>query len=352
MFNALRFSIVSLLGLSVLAAAKPQPSATPRESDMAAYLLVYFKDETHGLHFALSSDGYRFTSLNEDRPIFKGADLAEQKGIRDPYIMRGPDNNFYMAMTDLHIFARREGLRNTDWERDGTQYGWGNNRGMVLMKSSDLVNWSHHVLRVDQTFPSLAGIGCAWAPALNWDADKQRMMIHFTMRFGNGRNRLYYSYMDPTFTKLEQEPTLLFEYPNDKVNYIDGDITKVAGKFILAYTPQDPGPGVKIATSGTLTSGYVYQEAWIPVARGACEAPSIWKRIGENRWVIMFDAYSTKPHDLGFTETSDFKTFTPLGLFDHGVMKSLNFNGAKHGAVIHLTAVEARRLAAHWKLDF
>ena len=329
-----------------LAAHKP----VPPESEMAAYLLVYFKDETHGLHFALSSDGYRFTALNDDRPIFNGADIAEQKGIRDPYIMRGPDNTFYMAMTDLHIFAKRDGVRASDWERDGKAYGWGNNRGLVLMKSADLVNWTHTVLRVDRAFPSLSEIGCAWAPAMNWDAQKQRMMIHFTMRQGNGLNRLYYSYMDPSFTKLETEPSLLFQYPKEKTNYIDGDITKFGDKFILAYTPQDPGPGVKIATSDSLTSGYEYQDAWIPAERGACEAPTIWKRIGQDKWVIMFDAYTAKPHDLGFTETSDFKTFTPLGRFNRGVMKATNFSQAKHGAVIHLTSEEAKRLARHWSL--
>ena len=326
-------------------------SAPPPESEMAAYLLVYFKDETHGLHFALSSDGYSFTSLNEDRPIFKGPDIAEQKGIRDPYIMRGPDNNFYMAMTDLHIFAKRELLRGSDWERDGAAYGWGNNRGLVLMKSPDLVNWSHSVLRVDQAFPSLADIGCAWAPSMIWDAGRNRMLMHFTMRFGNGRNRLYYAYVDPSFSRLESEPALLFQYPKESVNYIDSDITKIGDKFILAYTPQDPGPGVKIAVSDSLTSGYNYQEAWVPAERGACEAPSVWKRIGENKWVIMFDAYTAKPHDLGFTETSDFKTFTPLGRFNRGVMKAVNFSQAKHGAVIHLTADEAQRLAKHWSLE-
>ena len=41
-------------------------------------------------------------------------------------------------MTDLHIFAQQKGLRNTEWERDGAKYGWGNNRGFVLMKSKDL----------------------------------------------------------------------------------------------------------------------------------------------------------------------------------------------------------------------
>lgn len=317
---------------------------------MAAYLLVYFKDETHGIHFALSSDGYRFTAVNEDRPVFKGADIAEQKGVRDPYLMRGPDNRFYLAMTDLHIFAQREGLRTAEWERDGAAYGWGNNRGLVLMTSADLLDWSRASLRVDQAFPSLAGIGCAWAPSMIWDADRQRILIHFTMRFGNGVNRLYYSYANPEFTRLETEPALLFRYPKESVTTIDSDIAKVGDKYVLAYTPHDPHPGVKLAVSDKLASGYVYQDESIPVERGACEAPTIWKRIGEDKWVIMFDAYAANPNEMGFTETTDFKNFVPLGRFNHGVMKAVNFSRAKHGAVIHLTAAEARRLADHWGL--
>lgn len=37
---------------------------SPREAEMKAYLMVYFKDDDHSLHMALSNDGYRFT---EDR---------------------------------------------------------------------------------------------------------------------------------------------------------------------------------------------------------------------------------------------------------------------------------------------
>ncbi len=347
LFRSLLFAAIAV---HACRAAPASGRANTDESGMAAYLLVYFKDETHGIHFALSSDGYRFTAVNEDRPVFKGADIAEQKGVRDPYLMRGPDNRFYLAMTDLHIFAQREGLRTTEWERDGAAYGWGNNRGLVLMTSADLLDWSRASLRVDQAFPSLAGIGCAWAPSMIWDADRQRILIHFTMRFGNGVNRLYYSYANPEFTRLETEPALLFRYPKESVTTIDSDIAKVGDKYVLAYTPHDPHPGVKLAVSDKLASGYVYQDESIPVERGACEAPTIWKRIGEDKWVIMFDAYAANPNEMGFTETTDFKNFVPLGRFNHGVMKAVNFSRAKHGAVIHLTAAEARRLADHWGL--
>ena len=202
------FAVLSGLaaGLAALRAESALPATPPPESEMAAYLLVYFKDDTHGIHFALSSDGYTFADVNGGKPVFPGEDLAEQKGIRDPYITRGPDNLFYMAMTDLHIFARKAGHRETEWQRDGHAYGWGNNRALVLMKSRDLLHWERAGLRVDQAFPGLADIGCAWAPSLIYDHDAKRMLMTFTMRFGNGRNALYWSHLSPDFTRLETEP--------------------------------------------------------------------------------------------------------------------------------------------------
>jgi hypothetical protein len=340
--------VLSLLAL-FLASAFFAFARVPEESELGAYLLVYFHDETHSLHMALSSDGYKFTALNDDKPIIDGRQIAEQKGIRDPHIVRGPDGAFYLAMTDLHLFAQKEGLRSTQWERDGKAYGWGNNRGFVLMKSTDLISWSRTNVRVDQAFPGFAEIGCAWAPETVYDAQKKKLMVHFTMRFGNGHNRLFYAYVDDAFTKLETEPKLLFEYPKD-TSTIDSDIIRVGDKFHLFYVAHDGTPGIKQAVSASLTSGYGYDPAWCDPEPKACEAPNVWKRIGQDKWVLMYDIYGIQPHNFGFCETTDFKTFTDLGHFNEGVMKTINFTGPKHGAVIPLTLAEARRLADHWKL--
>ncbi|HJV77933.1 MAG TPA: hypothetical protein VJ602_06075 [Paludibacter sp.] len=124
-------------------------SKTPQEKDMKAYLMVYFRDETHSLYMALSADGYSFTDVNGGKPVIAGDTISLQKGIRDPHIYRGPDGMFYLAMTDLHLFAQKAGYRDTEWERDRQEFGWGNNRSMVLMKSKDLINWSRTILRVD-----------------------------------------------------------------------------------------------------------------------------------------------------------------------------------------------------------
>jgi len=62
----------------------------------------------------------------------------------------------------------------------------------------------------------------------------------------------------------------------------------------------------------------------------------------------MYDCYGISPHNFGFSETTDFTNFTNLGHFNEGVMKATNFQSPKHGAVVHVTAEEAKRLSDHW----
>lgn len=156
--------------LQIVPKISPLPGVQrPGDKDLQAYLFVYFKDETHSIYFAASTDGYTFTDINAANPIFLGKDLAEQKGVRDPHIMRGPDNAFYLSMTDLHIFAREAGMRTTEWERPGDQYGWGNNRAMIFMKSYDLIHWTYSSVRIAELFPDFKDIGAAWAPETIFD---------------------------------------------------------------------------------------------------------------------------------------------------------------------------------------
>jgi len=326
--------------------SKTQNTSNTQE-EMKAYLMAYFKDDTHSLYMALSSDGYTFTALNQSNPVIQGDTISLQKGIRDPHIFRGPDNAFYLTMTDLHIFAQRDSLRDTEWERDGNEYGWGNNRALVMMKSTDLINWSVSNFRLDTAFEGLKEIGCAWAPETTYDPDIKKLMVYFTMRIKNGQNRIYYSYANDDFTKLESKPELLFEYPKD-ISYIDADITKVGNQYYMFYTPHDGTPGIKQAVSDSINTRYQYDDKWIDFEPGACEAPNLWKRIGTDSYVLMYDIYSVQPHNFGFVETKDFKTFTNLGHFNEGVMKATNFSSPKHGSVIHLTAEEANKLAEYW----
>ena len=347
-FYALRPTLVSLKKGNAVFRRFRYANAVPQEKDMGAYLMVFHKDDTHSLHMALSYDGYSFTALNDGKPVIAGDTIADQKGIRDPHIFRGPDGAFYLAMTDLHIYAKQAGYRDTEWERDGKLYGWGNNRGLVLMKSWDLIHWTHTEIRFDQLSAAYKEIGCAWAPETTFDNRTGKLMLYFTMRFRNEPNRLYYAYVNEDFDRLESIPQLLFEYPDKRSAAIDGDITKVGDTYHLFYVSHEDGAGIKHATSDRIHEDYTFSPRWIDPEPKACEAPNVWKRIGEDKWVLMYDCYGIRTHNFGFVETNDFVNFTPLGHFNEGVMKSTNFTSPKHGAVIHLTEEEADRLATHW----
>ncbi|NDW19687.1 beta-xylosidase [Dysgonomonas sp. 216] len=323
-------------------------NAVPQEKDMSAYLMVFHKDDTHGLYMALSTDGYSFTALNDAKPIMSGDTIADQKGIRDPHIYRGPDGAFYMAMTDLHVFAKRDGLRSEEWERDGKIYGWGNNRGLILMKSWNLINWKRTNIRFNEISAQFQEIGCAWAPETVYDEESGKLMIYFTMRYKNEPNKLYYAYVNEDYNRLESMPKLLFEYPNEKVSAIDADITKINGKYRMFYVAHDGVAGIKQAVSDKVNGNYEYDSRWYDPEPRACEAPNVWKRIGEEKWVLMYDCYGQKVHNFGFSETSDFVHFKNLEHFNEGVMRTTNFTSPKHGAIIHLTKEEADKLSKHW----
>lgn len=327
-----------------------------REKDMGAYLFTFFSDPTHSLFMAVSYDGYTFTALNNGNPIIAGDSIAEQHGIRDPHIYRAPNGKFYIAMTDLHVFGKQKGVRITQWERPD-KYDWGNNRGLVLMSSDDLIHWTHNVVRIDRLFPEKFGeIGCAWAPQTIWDQEEGKPMVYFTIRQQpGGRTKLYYSYANEAFTTLETEPQLLFEYPDEKIQVLDADICPMPdGRYFMSYVVQENPGGIKYMISNRINHFDDYHAEQIDAERSGCEAPNVWKRIGENKWVIMYDIYSVNPHNFGFVETTDFKTFTPLGRFNEGIMKlnigieGQNFVSPKHGSVIQITKAEAKRLENYW----
>ena len=342
-----------LLFVALFAMPAEAKKKQPKEKDMGAYLFTYFNDPTHALFMAISYDGYTFTAVNNGEPIISGDTIADQHGIRDPHIYRAPNGKFYIAMTDLHVFGREMGLRTTQWERPD-RYGWGNNRGLVLMASDDLIHWTHHEARIDKLFPEKFGeIGCAWAPQTIWDPAVGKPMVYFTIRQNaGGRTKLYYSYADEAFTTLETEPQLLFEYPDEKIQVLDADICPMPdGRYFMTYVAQENPGGIKYMISDRINHFDDYHAEQIDGERSGCEAPNVWKRIGENKWVVMYDIYSVNPHNFGFVETSDFKTFKPLGRFNEGVMKAANFSSPKHGSVIHITKAEAKRLENYWNAE-
>jgi len=322
---------------------KPKGAHQLKEKDYAGYLLVYFKDQTQSAYLAISRDGYTFTDINGGQPVFDGTLLAEQKGVRDPHITRGPDGAFYLVMTDLHIFGQRAGYRSIQWERPVEQYGWGNNRAIVMMKSWDLIHWTHSDFRIDKAFPELGDISTAWAPETVYDEKARKMMVYFSMRYGPKGSDLYYAYADPTFTRLETKPELLA-----RLDGADGDITEVGDKFELYFVSDAK---VRHGVSDRINGGYVMEPQRIDPEKVPTEAPTIFKRLGTNTYVLMYDVYGARPSNMGFSETTDFERYKDLGHFNEGVMKTTNFTSPKHGAVTYLMLDEMKAVKAHWNVD-
>ena len=192
MRKSVKFMLACLLACVF---SMPSEAMKNPEKGMGAYLFTFFNDPTHSLYMAISYDGYTFTAVNDGKPVIGGDSIAAQRGIRDPHICRAPNGWFYIAMTDLHVFGKQKGLRTTQWERDD-KYGWGNNRGLVLMKSKDLIHWTHTEVFVNEAFPeNFSELGCAWAPQTVWDPAVGKPMVYFTIRQKpGGRTKMYYSY--------------------------------------------------------------------------------------------------------------------------------------------------------------
>ena len=357
--------ILSMMILASLTALAQKKTKIPTERQMAGYVMVYHKDADHGLHMAYSWDGYTWTALNDDQPIMAGDTIAVQQGIRDPYIFRNPnDGAFLVAMTDLHVFGKRDGKRTTEWERDFAKYDWGNNRGLVLARSTDLIHWN----RTNLDFSSLTcptgeydaegapipwtEVGCVWAPEMVYDDVKHQVMMHFTTRFQRGRNHIRYVYMNDAFDSMTSAPAFLFSAAKDengnlKSNMIDSDITKIGDTYHL-FSTENGHP--RHSTSKNLTGPYVTDYAFNDGVPEVHEAPMLWKLIGQDKWILMQDRYSMNPHNFYFVETTDMKTFTPLGYFDDGKspMHRTNFSEQKHGAVVQVTKKELKRLIKFW----
>jgi len=66
--------------------------------------------------------------------------------------------------------------------------------------------------------------------------------------------------------------------------------------------------------------------------------------------VLMYDVFGAKPNNMGFAETTDFKTFRNIGRFNDpgSTMKTTNFTAPKHGTVMAITPEEAERLRGYF----
>jgi arabinoxylan arabinofuranohydrolase len=191
-------SIWLALSVSLFIQAQQNKSNTSGKSNKAAvskdalnaYLFVYFTGNSksdEAIRFALSNDGYQFRALNNNKAVISSEKISSTGGVRDPHIIRGADGKtFYMVATDMV-----------------SDLGWNSNRAMVLLKSTDLINWTSSVVNIQKRYPGNDSLLRVWAPQTMYDARAGKYMIYFSLKHGNDPDKIYYAYANKDFTDLE-----------------------------------------------------------------------------------------------------------------------------------------------------
>jgi len=299
-------------------AAAAQQCADP----YVAYLFTYFTGnhgEEEAVRYAISEDGYNFKAINNNNPILDSKKISVTGGVRDPHLLRGEDGAFYMVLTDMV-----------------SDRGWDSNRGMVLLKSDDLINWKHSTVHFPTRYKGQKDLKRVWAPQTIYDPEAGKYMVYFSLQYGNTPDVIHYAYANADFTDLEGEPKPLF-IPADGKSCIDGDIVNKDGKFHMFYKTEGHGNGIKVATTSSLTSGkWVEQPDYKQLTTDAVEGAGTFKLIGQDKYILMYDVYMNQRYE--FAQTTDLEHFFPV---QENV--TMDFH-PRHGTVIPIRASELERL--------
>lgn len=309
-------------------AAGKRTTASNRPKDsgqMVAYLFTYFNGnapEDEQICYALSDDGYNYVPLNGGRPVIESDTIALTQCVRDPHILRCEDGKtFYMVCTDMR-----------------SSLGWSSNRGIVLLKSTDLIHWQHSTVnfptRYTRTWKDVIRV---WAPETIYDRKARKYMVFYSLRTGSpdSYDRIYYQYANKDFTDLEGEPCWLFDAGNAT---IDGDIVyNEADRLYHLFYKQESGRGIFQATAGTLTGEWKMQEGNVEQTKEAVEGVGVCKTIDGKSWIVMYDCYGSGHYQ--FCRSEDLKTFH----FVQDTETRGKFT-PRHGTIIPITQAEKERL--------
>jgi arabinoxylan arabinofuranohydrolase len=298
--------------------------------ELGAYLFAYFTGNGPGeeaIRYAISPDGFNYRALNENKPIVSSDSISSTGGVRDPHIIRGEDGKtYYMVVTDLYV----------------PNMGW-RNYALILMKSTDMINWTSSVVHIPSTFPKFAEVTRVWAPQVIYDTEEGKYMIYFSMLMPGGVDIIYYTYANEDFTGLSMVPKQLFFSPTNSA-CIDGDIVYKDGKYHLFFKTEGSGNGIKRAVSDKLTEGYEMIDKYINLTTDAVEGSGTFKLINSDKYILMYDVYMAGTYQ--FTETTDLENFKVI---DHDI--SMNFH-PRHGSVLPITNNETKSLIKQWPSIF
>lgn len=242
----------------------------------------FHEPANEGLRFIYSYDGINWNPIEG---TFLAPKVGNQKVMRDPSIVKGPDGTFHLVWTS----------------------SWRGDKGFGYASSKDLIHWTEERFITVMDDPTTVNV---WAPELFYDDVKRQYMIIWAscipgkfpdgLEDYNNNHRLYYTttkdfktfskaklLIEPGFSSIDA--TMVKRGNNDYVMVLK-DNTRKQRNIKVAFAKSPYGP---------------WSEASESFTDMFCEGPST--AYVDGWYYIYYDSYRQKIY--GAHRTKDFKTF-------------------------------------------
>ena len=308
---------IKLIFILVLLAVFCGANAQKNEGYLFSFFMGNGED---GLHLATSSDGLKWSALNENKS-FLTPEVGSDKLMRDPCVINGPDGKFHMVWT-------------VSWHEKGIGYA----------SSEDLINWSEQ--KFIPVMEHEANARNCYAPEVFFDDDTELYCIFWSTtiqgRFPetakppkpNSNNRMYY--VTTKDFKSFSETKLFYNHGFD---VIDGSLLKEKDEYLLFLKDETYDPAeknIRIATGKDLISNFSNPSEQITGNYWA-EGPTPLK-IGEY-WYVYFDKY--RKEKMGAVRSKDLKNWEDIS-------EQVEFpEGTRHGTVLKVKKELIEKLKNH-----
>jgi len=276
------------------------------------YLFTSFRDNGQdGLHLAISTNGYRWHALKNDRSFLRPE--VGDKIMRDPCLAQGPDGTFHMVWTS----------------------GWTAEKGKVIgyAQSKDLVHWSgQKAIPLMENEPATRNI---WAPEVFYQAAQGRWLVFWSStipgRFpetdqtgDDGYNHRFYCTTTTDFQSFSGS-RLLYD---PGFNVIDATLLRAEGKFYLVFKDERKQPLKKNLRCAVANQPEgPYGQPTEPFTGDWVEGPSAIK-VGD-QYLVYFDHYA-QPQYYGAVRSKDLRHWEDCS-------KEMSFpKGQRHGTVLRI----------------
>lgn len=284
------------------------------------YLFSYFVDNGQdGLHLAYSTDGLKWTALNEGKPYLTPT-VGKDKLMRDPFILQGKDGLFHLVWTS----------------------GWWD-KYIGYASSGDLINWSEQkTIPVMEHEPTAKN---SWAPEMVYDPETKEYIIFWATTIPGrhqaiadsdsekGLNHRMYCTKTKDFETFS--PTELFFNPD--FSTIDATIFPKNNKFYMILKNENPNPpqkNLRVTVADRASGPYPVKVSEPITGKYWAEGPTVLQ-VGEYVYVY-FDKYMD--HKYGAVRSKNMVDW-------EDVSNQVSFpSGVRHGTTFKVSDKVFRKL--------